>query len=86
MEKKIERFCNETYLGGDIPCMDCGSQDNIVWSTLNVFWNAVMDGVDGSGILCVHCFARRAQKKYDVSWFLMPEFPWKEQPLKEHKQ
>ena len=27
---------------GDIPCADCGTDENIVWFTENVFWNAVM--------------------------------------------
>jgi hypothetical protein len=71
----MERFHNETYLRGDIPCMDCNSKDNIMWTTKNVFWNEVMEGVEGSGILCVYCFVKRAEQKYKVeSWTLTPEF------------
>lgn len=54
------------------------SKNNIVWSTQNVFWNTVMEGVEGSGILCVTCFAVRAQEKFKVRWLLLPEFPWQE--------
>lgn len=79
MRKDIERYSNETYLRGDAPCMDCESKDNLVWSTHNVFWNDVMKGVKGSGILCIYCFARRAQKKFKVRWFLLPEFDWSKQ-------
>ena len=76
-EGGTERRHNETYLRGDVPCMDCGTESNIVWSTQNVFWNAVMKGVRGSGILCVYCFVRRAEKKFDVVWLLLPQFEWK---------
>ena len=69
-----ERWRNETYLKGDFPCMDCGTKDNTIWSTKNVFWNEVMEGVEGSGILCIQCFARRAEKKTKVGgWFILPE-------------
>lgn len=76
----MKRFYNETYLRGDSPCMDCGSKDNIMWTTQNVFWNSVIeDAEDGSGILCVYCFVKRAENKYKVkSWFLRPEFKWEE--------
>lgn len=71
------RFRNETYLHGDHPCMDCGTEDNTIWTTENVVWNAVMEGVIGSGILCMKCFARRAEAKFNVrGWKLLIEFPW----------
>lgn len=66
---------------GDSPCMDCGTTDkNPVWFTDNVFWNDVMEGIEGSGILCPQCFIERAETKYKTTgWRLLPEFPWKEQ-------
>ena len=73
-------------LRGDIPCMDCGTEKNIIWSIENVFWNAVMDdnivhneksNTHGSGILCVNCFAIRAEKKFKVrGWQLLPDWEW----------
>lgn len=75
MENEITRRHNETFLCGDAPCMDCKSKDNIIWSTRNVFWNGVMDRVDGSGILCVYCFVSRAEKIYEIKgWELNPSF------------
>lgn len=71
------RHHNETYLSGDSPCQDCGSKDNIHWTTKNVFWNHV--NPEDNPILCVYCFVGRAEKKFDVeSWTLTPEFEWKE--------
>lgn len=73
-------------LKGDIPCADCGTEENIIWSIENVFWNAVMNddivgneksNTHGSKILCVKCFVIRANKKYDVSgWKLVPDWKW----------
>jgi hypothetical protein len=75
----MKRFHNETYLQGDSPCMDCGSKDNLFWTTHNVFWNSVMEDVEGSGILCVYCFARRSEEKYKVrGWYFTPQFKWEE--------
>ena len=59
-------------LRGDYPCADCGTKENIIWSTDNIFWNAIMkDDITGSencsGILCVNCFVIRAEKKYEIT-------------------
>ena len=73
-------------LQGDTPCMDCGIEENIVWSIENIFWNEVMDdnivhneksNTHGSGILCVNCFVTRAEKKFKVTgWTLSPDWKW----------
>ncbi len=71
-KKEIEKII------GDIPCMDCKTDKNIVWFTDNVFWNSVMEGVKGSGILCIFCFVLRAENKYKlIGWRLSPEWQWK---------
>ena len=61
---------------GDMPCADCGTSDNPVWFTDNVFWNDVMG--EGRGlILCVNCFIIRAEWKYKITgWRLLPELSW----------
>lgn len=65
-------------LGGDIPCKYCGSKTNPVWFTDNVFWNAVV-GEIYSPILCVYCFIKEAEVKFDVkAWRIIPEFKWEE--------
>ena len=33
----------EETLQGDSPCADCGTDENIMWHTDNIFWNLVMD-------------------------------------------
>lgn len=72
---------------GDIPCSDCGTEDNPVWFTDSVFWNDVMGerlvhnqrmGDEGGKILCINCFTLRAEKKYKVAWRLLPEWRWQE--------
>lgn len=69
---------NKPGLDGDYPCADCGTEENIVWFTDNVFWNDVMG--DEGGILCTNCFVVRAEKKYKVTgWRLIPEFKWEKQ-------
>ena len=68
--------------GGDSPCKDCGTDENIIWHTDNVFWNMVMDNEDDhvfgderGSILCVHCFVKRAEQKFDIrSWKLEPNY------------
>lgn len=65
-------------LGGDIPCCDCGTTQNPVWFTDNVFWNDVM-GEEGGKILCPYCFVIRAEIKYQTTgWRLLPEWSWQE--------
>ena len=67
---------NKTKLRGDIPCNDCGTEDNPIWFTDNVFWNSVMKKKVGL-ILCINCFIIRAEKKYKVlSWRILPGFKW----------
>ena len=60
---------------GDIPCMDCGTENNPVWFIESIFWNKVMKDVKGSGILCPQCFIKRAEKKFRTTgWKISPEF------------
>ena len=70
---------------GNGPCADCGTENNPVWYTDNVFWNAVMGehlvhnqkmGDDGGKILCINCFTLRAEKEYEVAWRLIPSWKW----------
>lgn len=67
---------------GDYPCQDCGIEENIVWFTDNIFWNSIMRdnkvaNENCSGILCVNCFVKRAEKKFKVrGWKLTPEWKW----------
>lgn len=64
----------KTNLGGDIPCYDCTTDENIVWSTDSTYWNIVM-GKDKERIVCVHCFVKRAESQHEVSrWRVFPEF------------
>ena len=67
-------------MNGDIPCVDCGTDKNIVWFTDNVLWNDICrDEVSDVGILCVNCFVIRAEKKYDIrSWRLIPNYVMRE--------
>lgn len=71
-----------TEIRGDGPCHDCGTPDNIVWTTDNPFWNAVMGGPeardDPGGIVCVPCFVNRvhAAGYSPVGWRLVPEWRW----------
>ena len=69
----------EIIKSGDILCKDCGTEDNIVWFTDDVFWNSVIKNIWSRGIiLCVNCFVKRAEKKFDiVSWRLIPSWRWK---------
>ena len=61
---------------GDNPCDECGTKENIVWFTDNVFWNDILS--PQNPILCINCFVKKAEKKYNITgWRLMPEFPWK---------
>ena len=64
---------------GDIPCGDCGTDDNRVWYTDNVFWNDIMKK-EGGLILCPIYFIKRAEKKYKpTGWRLTPSFKWEKQ-------
>lgn len=64
---------------GDVPCEDCHTRENIIWSTDNVFWNNAINRPKENPILCIPCFVIRFEKKYIVDgWNLVPEFPWKD--------
>lgn len=72
-------------LRGDGPCADCGTLDNVVWFTDNVFWNAVtgenvVHEESRGAILCVPCFVTRADHAgfRPTGWRLLPEWPWQE--------
>ena len=68
-------------LKGDGPCAICGTENNPVWFTSNVFWNAVTAGQKGK-ILCLYCFIEKAEAIYDVrGWLLSPEWSWKQKVL-----
>lgn len=63
---------------GDGPCDDCGTLDNPIWFTDNVFWNDVM-GDEVGKILCPQCFVVRAESKYrPTGWRFIPDFKWEE--------
>jgi len=47
---------------GDSPCYNCGTDENPIWFTDNVFWNNVM-GKLRYKVFCVNCFTVRAEKK-----------------------
>ncbi len=72
----------EIGMDGDAPCGDCGTTENIVWWTDNVFWNNVMGRTEKicdetAAILCPQCFVKRAEAKYQpTGWRLIPEFEW----------
>lgn len=67
---------------GDGPCGDCGTENNIIWFTDNVVWNAVMrpDGEPEGGdpFLCVTCFVRRTDEAgyRPTGWHLIPDWHW----------
>ena len=68
-------------LQGDGPCDDCGTVDNIIWSTASVFWNAVIHPrgeIEADPLLCVVCFVVRTEKAgfRPTGWQLTPEFHW----------
>lgn len=72
-------------LDGDGPCDDCGTPDNIVWFTDEVFWHNVVQ-IDRSRwdgrepILCLECFVRLAEERgmRPTGWRVAPEWPWRE--------
>lgn len=69
------------HLRGDGPCSNCGTLNNIIWFTDDVFWNAVVRMeprlTDDAEILCVHCFVIMAdQRDYYCTWRLTPQFRW----------
>lgn len=77
-----------TLHGGDGPCEDCGTPDNIVWFTDSAFWNNVMWRHSGlewgdvgipSPILCLPCFIKRAEAVgyRPTGWHVSPEWPWR---------
>lgn len=67
-------------LRGDGPCGDCGSEDNVVWSTESAFWNVIMrpNGETGDPFLCIACFVIRADAAgyAPTGWQLIPDFHW----------
>jgi hypothetical protein len=77
---------SEAAMDGDKPCGYCGTEDVPVWWTDNVFWNAVMRGVDerfgdefkGERLCCLNCFITKAHEAgfRPTSWRLIPEFAW----------
>jgi hypothetical protein len=87
-ERLLGELTVKRNLGGDIPCSDCGTEDNIRWFTDNVFWNAVMDDnlvhnqrndKKETGILCPQCFVARTLNRFKpTGWRLVPEFEWQE--------
>lgn len=72
-------------LDGDGPCAECGAEDNIVWFTDNVFWNAVVRKIaqdrwgKGDAILCIPCFVKIAEALgyRPTAWRLIPDWPWR---------
>lgn len=75
-----------TTLNGDGPCGDCGTTENIIWFTDNVFWNAVC--LDVIPILCIRCFVQRVEATgYKPSaWRLIPSWPWAGEISPDHEQ
>jgi len=68
------------HLRGDGPCSDCGTEDNVVWFTESVFWNAVCrrDPDYVEPILCIPCFVKRADEAgFQCHYRLLPEWPWR---------
>lgn len=70
-------------LRGDRPCSDCGTNDNILWFTESVLWNAVvrrvLDYVEP--ILCIPCFVKRVDEVgFVCRWRLLPEWDWTTRP------
>ncbi len=63
-------------MDGDGPCNDCGTHENPVWYTDNVFWNEVL-GEQRNLILCLYCFVRRAEADFDITaWRVSPDWKW----------
>jgi hypothetical protein len=76
---------------GDVPCAECGTEENLVWFTDPVFWNNVVrwQGDDpygyavarwgGDPILCIPCFVRVAEERgfRPTGWRVSPEWPWR---------
>lgn len=49
-------------LDGNGPCDDCGTEENIIWTTNHTLWNRVCrpPGYERDGILCITCFVKKA--------------------------
>ncbi len=67
---------------GDGPCERCGTVNNIIWFTDNVFWNEVtgqnlVHEQRPTSILCIRCFVIMTHEKgiQPTGWRLIPEFP-----------
>lgn len=75
-----------TSLNGDVPCQDCGTEENIIWFTESVFWNHICP--EDSPILCITCFVKRVEKVgyHPRAWRLLPEWDWVGEVSEEHKQ
>jgi hypothetical protein len=73
-------------LNGDGPCADCGTIENIIWHTANVFWNAVCQ--PDNPILCVRCFVARVEAVgyKPQGWVLEPDWPWVGEVNEEHEK
>lgn len=76
-------------LQGDGPCSNCGTRENIVWFTDNVFWNEVIRRRSSvwrnyEPILCINCFVNEVDQVglEPTGWRLVPEFPWREKGAK----
>jgi hypothetical protein len=71
-------------LRGDGPCSTCGTEEDPVWFTDNVFWNAVVRSDLSSWrgkepVLCVNCFVVLAEQRFrPTGWRLLPEWSWRE--------
>lgn len=75
-----ERDSLPEFLRGDGPCADCGTLDNVVWSTDSAFWNAVcrVSPDYQEPILCVPCFVKRAYAMgyRPTGWSVTPNWRW----------
>lgn len=69
------------HIRGDGPCGDCGTPDNIIWSTDSPLWNRVIrpqGEIEADPFLCVPCFVVRVDKAglSPTGWRLVPDWHW----------